>query len=206
MVKKYYLNEWLFFRKKLFPIFVILSLVFISMAYVYYDYYIYHPDRARNIVPSYGKTFHKGSSVRENEFVLIVRLFFKNLIFTLGATVSGFIPFLFLPAAAIVSLSVATGIVLSANELFLKLDQFSLFMSIAPHGIFEIPAIIYASSIGIYLTIQTSKMIIPKFRSKAPSHQIFCKEASRSYILIVVPLLMTAAFVEALVTPNLLPP
>ena len=172
------------------------------MAFLYYDYFIDHPDRAKSIEPNFGKTFPKGSLFRENEFELIVRLFWNNLITSFGTTVSGFIPFLFLPVVTIVGLSIATGIILSGNELFLKLDQFSLLMSIVPHGIFEIPAIIYASSIGIYLTIQTSKMIIPKFKSKTPSPQTLCKVAGRSFILIVVPLLIIAAIVEVLVTPK----
>jgi stage II sporulation protein M len=202
MIKRHYISEWLFFRKKLFPIFVILSLLFILMTFLYYNYFIDHPDRAKVIAPNYGKTIYKGSLSRENEFTVIVRLFFTNLAVTFGAIISGFIPFLFLPVGPIVGLSIATGIVLSANELFLKLDQFSLLMSIIPHGIFEIPAIIYASSLGIYLTIQTSKMVIPKFRPKAPSLRTLCKEAARSFIFVVVPLLMVAAFVEVFVTPR----
>jgi stage II sporulation protein M len=138
----------------------------------------------------------------ENEFTVIVRLFFTNLIVTFGAIVLGFIPFLFLSVGPIVGLSICTGIVLAGNELFLKLDYYSFLLSIVPHNIFEIPANIYASSIGIYLTIQTSKMIIPRFRSKAPSLQTLCNEASHSFILVVVPSLIIAAFVEVLVTPR----
>jgi stage II sporulation protein M len=138
----------------------------------------------------------------ENEFTVIVRLFFTNLIVTFGAIVLGFIPFLFLSVGPIVGLSICTGIVLAGNELFLKLDYFSLLLSIVPHGIFEILANIYASSIGIYLAIQTSKMVIPRFRSKAPSLQTLCNEASHSFILVVVPSLIIAAFVEVLVTPR----
>jgi len=204
MIRKYYLSEWLFFRKKLLAIFVILSLLSISMPFLYYDYYIDHPDRAQ-IMPNYRKTLHTGSLYTVNKFTLIVRLFWNNLIVTLRSTISGFVPFLFLSGLTILGLSIETGIVLSYNELFLKLDTFSLLMTMVPHGIFEFPAIIYASSLGIYLTIQTSKMIIPKFRSKTSSLQTLCEQAARSFILIVIPLLVIAAFVEVLVTPRLFP-
>jgi stage II sporulation protein M len=202
MIRKYYLNEWLFFRKKLLPIFVILLLLSILLTCLYYPYYIDHPDRAKIIAPNYGKIPQISIFSKINKFTLIVRLFWKNLIATFLSTVSGLVPFLFLPVLSILGLSIATGVVLSHNELFVKLDKFSLLMTMLPHGIFEFTAIIYASSLGIYLTIQTSKMIIPKFRSKAPALQPLCEKAACSFILIVVPLLVIAAFVEVLVTPK----
>ncbi len=205
MIRKYYLNEWVFFKKKLLPIFVILSLLSILMTSLYYHYYNDHPDRAKIIAPNYGKIPQRSVFSKVNKFTLIVRLFWKNLIATFLSTISGFVPFLFLPLLSILGFSIATGIVFSHNELFIRLDKFSLLMTMVPHGIFEVSAIIYASSIGIYLSIQTSKMIIPKFRSKAPSLQTLCEEASRSFVLIVVPLLVIAAFVEVLVTPKPFP-
>jgi stage II sporulation protein M len=206
MISKYYLTEWLFFKKKLLPIFVILSLLFISMTFFYYHYYIDHPDRAKIIAPNYGDTSRKATLYTVNKFTLVGMVFLNNLSFTFLYTLLGFVPFLFLSFGAIVSSSCTIGILFSENEIFLKLDKFSLLMAMSPHGIFEVPAVIYASSIGIYLTIQTSKMIIRKFRSKTPALLTFltlCEEAGRSFILIVVPLLLIAAFVEVLISLKL---
>lgn len=205
MVTKYYLTEWLFFRKKLPPIFIILSLLSILLTSLYYQYYNDHPDRAKIMAPYYGKIPDKSIFLKVNKFTLIVRIFWNNLLITFGSAISGLFPFLFLSGLTILGSSIAAGIALSHNELFIKPDKFSLLMTVVPHGIFEMAAVIYASSIGIYLTIQTSKMIIPKFRPKAPSLQTLCEEAGRSFILIVVPLLAIAAFVEVLVTPKPFP-
>jgi stage II sporulation protein M len=106
-----------------------------------------------------------------------------------------------LPVVTILIFGISIGLVFSANNLSINIDQSSLLLSILPHSIFEIPAIIYASSIGIFSTIQTSKMIIPRVRSKATSFRALCKEAGRSFVLIVVPLLTVAALVEAFITP-----
>jgi len=201
VLKKYYLTEWFFFRKKLLPIFVILLPFFISMAFLSYDYFIRHPDKAKSKIYEYGNNLSKGGFFSENSFKVFMKLFLNNLIASFGTTALGFIPFLFLPVVTILIFGISIGLVFSANNLLINIDQLSLLLSILPHSIFEIPAIIYTSSIGIFSTIQTSKMIIPRFRSKATSFQTLCKEAGRSFVLIVVPLLTIAALVEAFITP-----
>ncbi len=204
MLKRYYLTEWFFFRKKLLPIFVILLVFFISTAFFSYNYFVQHPDKAKSKIYEYGNNLSKSGFFSENSFRVFMKLFLNNLIASFGTAALGFIPFLFLPVVTILIFGISIGLVFSANNLSLNIEQLSLFLSILPHSIFEIPATIYASSIGIFLTIQTSKMIIPKVRSKATSFQALCKEAGRSFVLIVVPLLTVAALVEAFITPALL--
>jgi len=202
MIRKCYLTEWFFFRRKLLPIFVILLLFFISMAFLGYDYFIRHPDKAKSKIYEYGDILSKGGFFSENSFKVFMKLFLNNLIASFGTVSLSFIPFLFLPVVTILIFGISIGLVFSANSLSINIDQLSLLLSILPHSILEIPAIIYASSIGIYLNIQISKKVIPWTRHNSPSFSNLCKDAGRSFCLIIVPLLLVAAFIEAFITPQ----
>jgi stage II sporulation protein M len=202
MLKKYYLTEWLFFKKKLRFIFLILLLLLILLSFSTYSYFIEYPERAKSTILDYVKTFRKAGLYSENNFKVFIKLFWNNLIFSLGATILGFVPFLFLPVIGIVNLSVYIGLAISLNELFIKQNQLKFLTFLSPHGVFEIPAIIYATAIGVYLSIQISRKVIPWTNRNSPPFPSLCKQAGRSFILIVVPLLLIAAFVEAFITPS----
>jgi stage II sporulation protein M len=133
-------------------------------------------------------------------FKLMIEIFWGNLLICLKSIILGFVPFLFLPVIGVFSSIMPIGLFLAGVNLFTEMDQFSFFVSLLPHGIFELAASLYASSVGVYLTIQTSKMILPKFRAKAVPLRTLCKQAAHSFILIVVPLLMVAAFIEAFIS------
>lgn len=191
-----------FFKKKLRFIFLILLLLLILLSFSTYSYFIRYPEKAKSTIFDYVKTFRKVGLYSENSFKAFIKLFLTNLIFSLGATILGFIPFLFLPVIAIPNLSIYVGLAISINELFAKQNLLKFLSFLFPHGALEIPAIIYASAIGIYLTIQISKKVIPWTRHNSLPFPTLCKQAGRSFILIVVPLLLIAAFVEAFITPS----
>jgi stage II sporulation protein M len=167
-----------------------------------YSYFIKYPERAKSTLFDYVKTFRKAGLYGENSFKVFVKLFLNNLTFSLGATLLGFIPFLFLPVIAIMHLSAQVGLVISLNELFVKQNQLKFLTFLSPHGVFEIPAIIYAAAIGVYLSIQISRKVIPWTKHNSLPFPTLCKQASRSFVLIVVPLLLIAAFVETFITPS----
>jgi len=172
------------------------------MGYLTYNYYIQNPHKTKNkIYFTHEKSFEKSHRISQDSLKLFIEIFWGNIMISLKSIALGFIPFLFLSIFGVLSLSMPIGLFLAGAKLFTEIDQFSLFVSLFTHGIFEFPASLYASSIGVYLTIQTSKMILPKFRSKAVSLRTLCKQAIHSFILIVLPLLMIAAFIEAFISP-----
>jgi stage II sporulation protein M len=80
-------------------------------------------------------------------------------------------------------------------------DLFFLIKGVAPHGIFELPAIFISAAIGLriglsYITLDKKKRI--ENVNKA------IKEAVLINFLVVLPLLLIAAFVEAFITAALL--
>ena len=202
MLRKNYLDQRNFFKRQLLRTFVMLLLLSIFMGYLSYDYFMDHPDKAKTRIHSMHKEFEKFGLTADHNFKALIEIFWSNLIFCLRSIVAGFIPFLFLSVLSILAFCMPIGVILAAAKLYSYVDRFSLLASLLPHGIFELMAVLYASSAGVYLTIQVSKMILPKFRSNALPFKTLCKQAAYSFILVVVPLLIVAAFIEVYITPE----
>ena len=203
MIKKLYSNEWLFFKNTILPIFLTLLFISTSLVILSYSYSTHHPDKTKNRIYNLKKNPEKSGFLDSNKFKTFRKIFLDNLIVSFETILIGFIPFLFLSVLSVLFLSLQIGLVLAGNNLFAKIDQFSFLVSIFLHGIFEVPAIIYASSIGIYLTLQTSKMVLPSYRSKAVQFKILFKNVCWSFALVIFPLLTIAAFIEVFITPLL---
>ncbi len=84
--------------------------------------------------------------------------------------------------------------VLGAREGFLR-----IVLSLLPHGIFEIPAVLIASGYGLWLGVRFWR----KLRFGEPFKEAF-RFAVRKYFTVVLPLLLLAAFIEAYVTTLLI--
>jgi len=202
MVKKWYLNEWRFFKEKLFVTFLIVLVLLFADAALNYDYYMRHQDKAKTKAIKTMRSFEEHGILRKNTTEVFINLFINNFVFSLAATVSGFVPFLFLPILLVIKSDGTLGLVIAIFEIYLKGDYYTLLAMTLPHGIFEIPAFLYATSSGLYLTRQMSKKVIHRGTSDAVPFRVLCSKAGSSFILVVIPLLLIAAFVEVFVTPG----
>ncbi|MCX6695213.1 MAG: stage II sporulation protein M [Candidatus Altiarchaeota archaeon] len=76
-----------------------------------------------------------------------------------------------------------------------------IFFGVVPHGIFEIPAILFASSAGMRVGLSA---IFPGGKSRINAVSDRIKEAMAAYFTIVLPLLVIAAFVEVFVSKRMI--
>jgi uncharacterized membrane protein SpoIIM required for sporulation len=168
--------------------------------------------------------------------VLALSIFYHNAWASLIAVAAGAVPFLCLPILDPFVNGAALGLLASVSKhqgfnvplLFLK--------SVAPHGLFELPAVLYAASAGIHLSVTLGKVLRAKLRKRKadgtaeapprsdsgtpsgveltggpaeagpgdiPSLADELVSVARSFVLVVLPLLLIAAFIEAFVTPVL---
>lgn len=177
--------------------------------------------------------------------VLALSIFYHNAFASALAVAAGILPFLCLPALDPLVNGATLGLLASISKhqglnvplLFLK--------SVAPHGIIELLAVLYATSVGIFLSVSLAKKLLSAVRKKrvaagretggvplpefagettsdagqtasGPGEErgdtyrtymsplIRClAAAARSFVLVVLPLLLIAAFIEAFVTPSL---
>ena len=80
-----------------------------------------------------------------------------------------------------------------------KVSAAKILLAIAPHGIFEVPAVIIASSYGLWWGVKNYR----KVRFNISFRYTFHLPLKR-YLSIVLPLLVVGAFVEAYITPFLI--
>ena len=127
----------------------------------------------------------------------VVGLLLNNVRACMAAIGLGIIPFLFLPVIALVTNSAIIG-TLFGLSMELGLPIGTMIAGILPHGIFEIPALIMAISLGIYVCKGITMRILKK---REGSLREDLADAGRFLALIILPLIITAAVIEAYITP-----
>jgi len=86
------------------------------------------------------------------------------------------------------------GVVVSWREA--EWGSWKVVLAILPHGVLEIPAIIIACAYGVWLGYRFYLALF-----KGEEFKIYLLRAIRTYVKLVLPLLLIAAFVEAFITP-----
>ena len=127
----------------------------------------------------------------------VVGLLLNNVRACMAAIGLGIIPFLFLPVIALVTNSAIIG-TLFGLSMELGLPIGTMIAGILTHGIFEIPALIMAISLGIYVCKEITMRILKK---REGSLREDLADAGRFLALIILPLIITAAVIEAYITP-----
>ncbi len=201
-MKTYYLREFKFLREKLkIPllfVFILMLLITIG-SYIYYTQNPNAVPARENSIPGIFST--EGLHGRELAFYLAINLFMHNLEACVFVTALGLIPFLFLSLSYVLN-GYSIGLFMAGTKLK-GIGMESFFLSILPHGIFELPAGLYASGVGVFLTIEISKKFLSKYRSGSIPWGNLLKQVCSSFILMIMPLLLIAAFIEVFVAAGL---
>jgi len=75
-----------------------------------------------------------------------------------------------------------------------------LLMGILPHGIFEVPAILLSAAVGLKVGLNA---IFPKGKSRVMAVAEGVRDATSVYLLVILPLILVAAFIEVLISKRL---
>jgi stage II sporulation protein M len=160
--------------------------------------------------------------------VLALTLLFHNARASVVAMAAGVVPFLFVPILDPILNGGVLGLLVSIAR-HQRLDVPRLVLTqILPHGVFELTAVLYATSLGLYLSAGMGKTAVAAWRARqdhragriasgaGPESQAGAGPEGtesdvaglilgvvRSFVLVVLPLLAIAAFVEAFITPHL---
>ena len=126
-----------------------------------------------------------------------VGLFFNNLRAMVMTVLYGFIPFLFLPALSLGVNAIIVG-VMAAYYSNSGISMLAFFAGILPHGVFELPALILSLAAGLYLCQSINTYI--RHNEKGVMKPLLL-DLLRLVALVVLPLLIVAAVMEAYVTP-----
>jgi stage II sporulation protein M len=164
--------------------------------------------------------------------ILALTLFYHNARASVVAVAAGAVPFLFLPILDPLLNGAVLGLLVSiARHQHLDVPRLVV-TQILPHGVFELTAVLYATSLGLYLSAGMGKKAAAAWRVRMdrkktgtctafdspsdpsaagdpvdrftePVAASLIRNVVRSFVLVVLPLLLVAAVVEAFVTPHL---
>lgn len=189
-------------------------------------YFVLRPDQEKKALEFVIRSF-KDIRLEGSPLVLALTLFYHNSRASAIAIAAGWVPFLFLPIFDPLFNGGVLGLLVSVTK-HQGLDVPRLVLTkILPHGVFELTAVLYSTSLGLYLSGAMRKRALAAWRKKrgqrqgqppvAPNLTNFLetypersaepesltRNVFRSFVLVVLPLLLIAAFIEGFITPIL---
>jgi|Deesub1362B_J571_1020462.scaffolds.fasta_scaffold00053_79 stage II sporulation protein M len=172
--------------------FSLLTLLFFVSALSGYISAMINPENAESVV---GQFFTQFEFIKElDPLKLFALIFLNNSLKSLFAMLTGFFFGIF-PVLFIFLNGFFIGVVV-----FVKSQEIGLtnvMMLLLPHGIFEIPAVLMASSYGVWL----GGIFYEKVRGEDVSIGRAYRFAIRKFFTKIVPILLLAAFIETFITP-----
>ena len=189
-------------------------------------YFMLRPDQEKKALEFVIRSF-KDIRLEGSPLVLALTLFYHNARASVVAVAAGVVPFLFLPILDPLLNGGVLGLLVSVTK-HQGLDVPRLVLTkILPHGVFELTSVLYATSLGLYLSAGMGKKAGAVWRKKrgqpqgqpppapdltnfletyperAAEPESLARNVVRSFVLVVLPLLLIAAFIEGFITPSL---
>lgn len=181
--------------------FIVLSVIFVlSVVYGMYSYYN-DPVEAGSIMGELGGMFEWIASLSLLQIMLLI--FVNNTLKAFMAIVLGVFAGIF-PLYFVAVNGYFIGFVV--YDAIQKESVFYVLAAILPHGIIELPVILFASAIGIRIGASAIQMLLHgngSFMSKQRYNSVWI-ELKRGVLFfwsILIPLLFIAALIETVVTP-----
>jgi stage II sporulation protein M len=190
-------------------------------------YFVLRPDQEKKALEFVLRAL-KDIELQGSPLVLALTLFYHNSRASAIAIAAGVVPFLFLPILDPLLNGGVLGLLVSVTK-HQGLDVPRLVLTkILPHGVFELSAVLYSASLGLYLSEAMGKKALAAWRKKrgqrqgqpppapdltnfletypdrmAAEPESLARNVFRSFVLVVLPLLLIAAFIEGFITPLL---
>ena len=200
-----YLEEWKYFKAKLRFGLLLIAVIFLLSTILFYIGFSQNPQMATKVIKYVAKQFRSEGFYGPYRFNTCLKIFAHNATVNLLIGVSGIIPFLFIPIWILLASANVLGAIIAALQIKGISALQAIFLAVLPHAIFELPATFYSTSIGILICVECSRKLIRKQGMETRSLSIpkILKNAVRSYVLIIGPLLALAGAIETFITPLL---
>ena len=219
-VRDAYKDEWALFKSRYWKIYVVTALVLIFAAVIAYHYFAAHPSRSDQALSALKKIVLAKMPHKASGPGLALAIFWNNLRASVIALAAGIIPFLCLSAFLPIVNGGALGLLVFALKSKGLSVPLVVLVDLVPHGVFEISAWLYASCLGVFLSLNiVSRVLAPRRAneesvSSGKSFETDGDDSSlrdvslfaqvlTSFWRVVLPLLLVAAVVEAFITPLL---
>ncbi len=156
------------------------------------------PEQAVQVIGAFMAQIEESGVISEEGTLSVAGMLMNNWRAMLVSAAYGFIPFLFLPVISLVM----NGLLLGLLAGIFQTEGTSLLVyaaGILPHGIFELPALIFSIACGITLCRNMCRLAVSS-PDRRPMLELL-EDLLRVMVLIVAPLTVLAAFVECYITP-----
>lgn len=156
---------------------------------------IYHSKETQAVINWAADALSPGMDLPKTELFFFI---FKNNITALFYSLMESIVF----GISSIGMIIANGVIIGVFMILVteKASLIFFISGILPHGIFEIPAAVITASMGMRI----GSTVIAKLKKEKVSIIKEIYNAIKYFLLLVVPLLFIAAFVEAFITPVIL--
>ena len=208
-----YRIAWSFITQKLKWIFLISTVAFVLLTILFYyicpsetacDFFSMAMGEMLGFKTNADKIILPGDIASMSKAETALFIFGNNVSASASLILYGLIPFIFLPVLGIVVNAFAIGAMLIVCDIMLPAVSASklIVYGLLPHGIIEIPTVLLAISMGIYMCIFLCRRIFGKDKDK--SFKDLISQLVRVYLCVILPALAVSAVIEAFVTPELL--
>lgn len=156
------------------------------------------PEQAVKTLNGFMEQIEQSGVVTDEGELSVFALLMNNWRAMLFSAAYGFVPFLFLPVISLAS----NGVLLGMLAALFTAQGTSLLVYLAgilPHGIFELPALVFSVACGVHLCRAMCALVTSR-PDRTPLPAVL-EELLRVLVMVVAPLTMAAAFVECYVTP-----
>lgn len=179
----------------------IMGILFVVCSAAGYVVFALNPSLTNELMKAVTEIFAQSGVVSESGGISFLGILLNNWFAMLFSVLYGFLPFVFLPVLSIITNAVLVG-AMAAYYTISSLPLTLFFAGILPHGIFEIPALLLAVSMGVALCRNIIRLITRSARA-VPMVE-FLTGLLQTMLLLIFPLILLAAAVESFITPALL--
>lgn len=205
-MKKIYLKEFEIYKKSYqksflwtFIFSIIILIICFTASFFMADLFIKQTEEiADNIAGMSGKEI---SELSDKQTFLMI--FLNNLKIGTMVILFGLVPFYRLSSFFAVLQFILIGVVFGGLYAMGHNVINAFVFSFLPHALIELTAFVYSVAIGNFINRNVlAKIFFRKKKDFKPISQLL-KQSLRSYIFVVIPLLVVAAFIEAFITSRL---
>lgn len=194
-IKKYYLSEWQYLKENIryayFPIGIFATGLVMAIIISILD-----PDATMKIVTNIALSFQEKGLYDVGPDILSLKIFLNNIEVAVLILFLSLIPFVPIGLLICFANGLIAGLV-SAVFYTKTGDLILLFASLLPHGIIELPIIFYTATIGMIIWTKITLSIF----NRGKDIKVSLKRVVQCLIMIIIPLLVSAALIESFITP-----
>lgn len=179
------------FNKTIFKYFIFTSVVFIIAQFISFIFYKKYPNYCFTELNYLRNTMPLNFSL----LLTIIYIFIHNVIVCIFSVLLGLIPFLFITVLFIFKNASMIGLCIVLSSITYNKVFLTLICGILPHEIIEIPMLLYAFSIGLFLC---TNITLWKINHKDFYIGEYTNNIKKSFLYVIILLLFIASLIDKL--------